>query len=381
MSTPHPLAAILTGAEGDPKLADENPRDRQFFLDLGGHAGRAHSSAAIRTARRQRYVVAHVYSGWSAPAGRLAVLRAGSSPWAFRFGLDGLGEGSRLAIPGASRGIELSFQAGVLLLEPFDPPLQPFSLALALFELPLHARKLLRRRPGDVLLTACRAHTRFIGTCAILCTPDVSHRRLQRSRRTSRRAARTDAVTKYEGSSSLLFSGRTFRFGATPDGVAHPASKPRAVGLISMTVCSLASKARRFAPPSLRGADGLDASSAHGPRRARPTARGRSDREGPESDVLTEIWGSLFTWPRGSHFQLPFPPAALPPDYTSRNEPFTPDRVRSSHRSGAAAGSSGRSTTPPVQPRCPPRRGRRRASRDSARWPRTARAVRSPRGH
>ena len=37
-------------------------------------------------------------------------------------------------------------------------------------------------------------------------------------------------------------------------------------------------KARRFAPPPLRGADGLDAGCAHGPGRARPTARKRSDR-------------------------------------------------------------------------------------------------------
>ena len=85
MPTPRALAAILTGAEGDPKLADEDPRDRQFFLDLGGHAGRAHSSAAFRTARRERYVVADVYLGWSAPAGRLAVLRARSSAWSLVF--------------------------------------------------------------------------------------------------------------------------------------------------------------------------------------------------------------------------------------------------------------------------------------------------------
>ena len=131
MPTPHPPAAILTSAEGDPRLPDEDSRDRQFFLELGGHAGRAHSSAAIRTARRQRHVVTDVHPGWSAPAGRLAVLGAGSPAWAFGFGLDGLGEGSRLAATGPSRCIELSFQAGVLPLEPFDWPLQPFTLTLA----------------------------------------------------------------------------------------------------------------------------------------------------------------------------------------------------------------------------------------------------------
>ena len=47
-----------------------------------------------------------------------------------------------------------------------------------------------------------------------------------------------------------------------------------------------------------------DAGCAHGPGRARSTARERSDREGPESDVLT--WGSLFTWPRGSLFTCHF---------------------------------------------------------------------------
>ena len=180
MPTPHPPAAILTGAEGDPKLADEDPRDRQFLLELGGHTGRAHLSAAIGTARRQRYVVADVYPGRSAAAGRLAVLGAGSTAGTLGFGRDGLGEGSRLAITGASRCIELSFQAGVLPLKPFDPPVQPFAFALAFFEFALHARVLFRRRPGGVLLVACRAHTPFIGTCAILCTPDVSHRRLPR---------------------------------------------------------------------------------------------------------------------------------------------------------------------------------------------------------
>ena len=191
MPTSHPLAAILTGAEGDPKLADEDSRDRQFFLDLGGHAGRAHSSTALRTARRQRYVVTDVHPGWSAPAGRLAVLGAGSPAWTFGFGRDGLGEGSRLATTGASRYIELSFQAGVLPLEPFDPSLQPFALTLALFEFALHARVLLRRRPGGVLLAARRAHTPFIGTCAILCTPDASQRRLPRP------APRVDACRSY----------------------------------------------------------------------------------------------------------------------------------------------------------------------------------------
>ena len=197
MPTPHPPAAILTGAEGDPKLADEDPRDRQFFLELGGHTGRAHSSPAIRTARRQGYVVADLYPGWSAEAGRLAVLGAGSPAGTLGFERDGLGEGSRLAKTGPSRCIELSFQAGVLLLQPFDPPLQRFALALALFELALHARVLLRRRPGGVLLAARRAHTPFIRTCGILCTPDASHPRLPRL------APRFDAFRSYRRGNEL----------------------------------------------------------------------------------------------------------------------------------------------------------------------------------
>ena len=196
MPTPHPLAAILTSAEGDPKLPDEDSRDRQFFLDLGGHAGRAHSSAAIWTARRQRYVVTDVHPGWSAPAGRLAVLGAGSPAWAFGCGRDGLGEGSRLAATGPSRCIELSFQTSVLPLEPFDPPLQPFALTLALFELALHARVLLRRRPGGVLVAARRAHAPFIGTCAILCTPGSS-------RRLPRLAPRFDGCRSYRRGNQL----------------------------------------------------------------------------------------------------------------------------------------------------------------------------------
>ena len=176
MAALHPPAAVLTGAECDPKLADDDPRDGQFFLELGGHARRADLSTASRTARRQRCVVADIDPGWPAPACRLAVLGAGSSAWAFGSAGEGLGEGSGLAIPGASRRIELSSQAGVLLLEPFDTPLQPLAFTLRLFELALHACVLFLRRPGRVLLAAGRAHTRLIGTCAILCTPDVSHR-------------------------------------------------------------------------------------------------------------------------------------------------------------------------------------------------------------
>ena len=59
----------------------------------------------------------------------------------------------------------------------------------------------------------------------------------------------------------------------------------RAVGPISMTVCSPTSRRVRFAPPPLRGADGLDAGCAHGPGSSRPTARERSGRRGPKSDV------------------------------------------------------------------------------------------------
>ena len=206
MAALHPPAAVLTGAECDPKLADDDPRDRQFFLELGGHACRADLSTASRTARRQRCVVADIDPGWPAPACRLAVLGAGSSAWAFGSAGEGLGEGSGLAIPGASRRIELSSQAGVLLLEPFDTPLQPLASTLRLFELALHACVLLLRRPGRVLLAAGRAHTRLIGTCAFLCTRTSATavlRRLAPRFRQVRRAYRADPVTNYERKSLL----------------------------------------------------------------------------------------------------------------------------------------------------------------------------------
>ena len=60
-------------------------------------------------------------------------------------------------MPGASGRIELPPQAGVLLLDPFDPALQPF--AFALLELALHARVILRGWPGGVLLAARRPDT------------------------------------------------------------------------------------------------------------------------------------------------------------------------------------------------------------------------------
>ena len=84
MATLHPSAAVLTGAECDPKLADDDPRDRQFFLELGGHARRADSSTASRTARRQRYVVADIDPGWpctGVPAGRTGHRLVGLGAW------------------------------------------------------------------------------------------------------------------------------------------------------------------------------------------------------------------------------------------------------------------------------------------------------------
>ena len=60
--------------------------------------------------------------------------------------------------------------------------------------------------------------------------------------------------------------------------------------------------------PAMRGrseATCLDAGGAHGPRRACPIAHNASDREGPESDVLTErLGGSLHV---ATGVQLPFP--------------------------------------------------------------------------
>ena len=111
------------------------------------------------------------------------------------FERDGLGEGSRLAIAGASRCIELSYQAGVLLLKPFDPALRPFALALALFELRF-TRACSSGRPGGVLLATRRAHTPFIGAPVQFCAPPTSATAaFHVSPRASTPAARTDAVT------------------------------------------------------------------------------------------------------------------------------------------------------------------------------------------
>ena len=175
--------------------------DRQFLLELGGHTGRAHSSAAIRTARRQRYVVADVYPGWSAAAGRLAVLGAGSTARTLGFEGDGLGEkGAAWRKPARLAVSSSRFRRVFCLSSRSNPPLQPFALALALFELALHALVLLRRRPGGVLFVARRAHTRFYRH---LCN-SVHPRRQRLPPSTSRPpasalAARTDAVTNYGG--------------------------------------------------------------------------------------------------------------------------------------------------------------------------------------
>ena len=54
-------------------------------------------------------------------------------------------------------------------------------------------------------------------------------------------------------------------------------------------------KARRYAPPPLRGADGLDTACAHGHRQSLPDSPGTLfSQEGPEFDVLTEHLGVPF---------------------------------------------------------------------------------------
>ena len=167
MATLHPSAAVLTGTECDPKLADDDPRNRQFFLELRGHARRADSSTASRTARRQRYVAADIDPGLpctGVPAGRTG---AGSSAWTAGSGGEGLGEGSGLAVPRASRRIELSSQASVLLSRAVRSAAAAVRVhSLGLFELALHACVPLPHRPARVLLPAGWAHTGPFGTCA-----------------------------------------------------------------------------------------------------------------------------------------------------------------------------------------------------------------------
>ena len=70
-------------------------------------------------------------------------------------------------------------------------------------------------------------------------------------------------------------------------------------------------KARRFAPPPLRRADGLDAGCAHGPGRPCPTARGRSAERGPKSDGVDGNLGWSLSRGHGDPFQLPFPASRL----------------------------------------------------------------------
>ena len=54
-------------------------------------------------------------------------------------------------------------------------------------------------------------------------------------------------------------------------------------------------KPRRYAPPPLRGADGLDTGCAHGHRQSLPDSPGTLfSQEGPEFDVLTEHLGIPF---------------------------------------------------------------------------------------
>ena len=113
---------MLTASRAARYSRTDGPGDRQFFFYLGGHAG---SGALVRL--NLDGLGAAVHPGGHSPGcdlHRLAVPGPGSAAWALGFGPDGVGEGISLAIPGAFRGIEVSFRAGVLLLGPFDPPLR-----------------------------------------------------------------------------------------------------------------------------------------------------------------------------------------------------------------------------------------------------------------
>ena len=147
MAALHPQAAVLTGPEGDSKLTDGDPLGRQFFLELGGHARRADSSTATRTARRQRCVVVDVDPCWPAPARRLAVLRPGSTAERLGLGGEGLAEGAtwrypaRLAASSSRLRRVFCFSSrSIRALQPFGRSRSPSSrsrLRLASFELAL----------------------------------------------------------------------------------------------------------------------------------------------------------------------------------------------------------------------------------------------------
>ena len=80
----------------------------------------------------------------------------------------------------------------------------------------------------------------------------------------------------------------------------------RAVGPISMTVCSPASRRVASLRPRFAGLTALTPAARTvlaGPARQ----PGDAQQEGPKSDVLTETWGAPLTWPPGALFQLPFP--------------------------------------------------------------------------
>ena len=142
---------------------------------------------------------------------------------------------------------------------------------------------------------ACRQHdyrVRFV-TAAELVTLLVEAQQQGRLARKLARLARFDAIILDE-------------LGYVPfdkAGADDPRCRPRQRDRVLAGV-----QARRCAPPPLRGADGLDAGCAHGHRQiTSDNPETRFIQGGHRFDRLTETGGSLFTWPQGSLFQLPFP--------------------------------------------------------------------------
>ena len=124
-------------------------------------------------------------------------LGAGSTAGTLGFERDGLGEGSRLAKPARLAASGSGFRRVLCLYKPFDPPLQPFALALALFELALHVLVLLRRRPGRLLRGASGAYLALSAPVQFCAPPTSATAAFHVSPHASALAARTDAVTNY----------------------------------------------------------------------------------------------------------------------------------------------------------------------------------------
>lgn len=126
----HAAMAVGAAAHLDIEPSDTRAYDREIFLILHRHARRARVAAAVRTAGRQRHVMAliDVRWDWTVRATAVRRTRPAASTSRSRGGCT-FGERRGLSLTLASRGVELLLEPIVLSTQPIPFALHPLKFA------------------------------------------------------------------------------------------------------------------------------------------------------------------------------------------------------------------------------------------------------------